>query len=331
MIKQIFTLFLIMSFQSIGYAKVPIKIAFWNVENLFDLIDDPITNDDEYALGGRKNVTQDIYNLKFKNLSHVINKLDADVLGLCEVENRFILDELNKHLNRNYSIVHFDSKDSRGIDVALLVDESVVDVVSAAPINVPLPSGSPTRDILYATLNIHDVKTHVFVNHWPSKYGGVEKTIPLRAAAGKALRKEIDKILNLDSASEIIVMGDLNDEPTDPSVAVHLESSMEKEQLKKDPTLLWNLMSPWHRNPNGSTYKYGGNDMVYDHLLISYGLTDNTGLAIVDGSVGVFDGYDYRQHGGKYNGYPFRFWAGKRCLGGYSDHLPVYVSIQPNN
>jgi hypothetical protein len=87
-------------------------------------------------------------------------------------------------------------------------------------------------------------------------------------------------------------------------------------------------MKPWHRNPNGSTYKYGGKDLVYDHLIVSIGLADNTGLKLIQNSVGVFDGEKYRQQDGKYDGYPFRFWAGNRLLGGYSDHLPIYLEIK---
>jgi hypothetical protein len=169
---------------------------------------------------------------------------------------------------------------------------------------------------------------HLFVNHWPSKYGGAEKSIPLRAAAGKILRIEVESILSQDLNAEIVIMGDLNDEPIDPSVTMHLGATMELDQIGKNDQILWNVMKIWHRNSSGSTYKYGGNDMVYDHLILSTGLVDNIGLKLVKNSVGVFDGYGYRQHGGKYDGYPFRFWAGNRLLGGYSDHMPIYLKIE---
>ncbi len=305
-----------------------IKIAFWNVENLFDLKDDPLTKDDEYAIGGRKNVTEEIYNLKLKNLSEIMNALDADILGLCEVENRFVLEELNNVINRNYNIIHYDSPDNRGIDVALFYDSQNIQLESSRPIKVDLPSGSPTRDILYINCIINTSNLHIYVNHWPSKYGGVEKTIPLRAAAAKALRNEIEIILELDPNAEIIVMGDLNDEPTDPSVNIHLGASLDKDQLVSKEIILWNLMGPWHRNKNGSTYKYAGQDLVYDHLIISPGLMDRSGLSIIDNKVNIFDGKKYRQHGGKYDGYPFRFWAGNRLLGGYSDHMPISLMIK---
>ena len=312
-----------------SYSAKPIKVGFWNVENLFDLEDDPTINDDEYALGGRKNVTKEIYNLKLKQLSEVLDKMQADVLGLCEVENRSVLEELNQVTKTNYSIVHYDSPDNRGIDVALLYDASKLTVMYSKPITVTLPNGYPTRDILYVQGEMENNEIHLFINHWPSKYGGAKKTIPLRAAAGKTLRKQIEKILLKTSNAEIIVMGDLNDEPNDPSVNMHLGATMDLKEVGHQDKILWNVMEPLHRNKKGSTYKYNGKDMVYDHLIVSLGLTDNFGLSLVENSVNIFDGEKYRQTGGKYDGYPFRFWAGKRLLGGYSDHMPVFLLVQP--
>jgi hypothetical protein len=102
---------------------------------------------------------------------------------------------------------------------------------------------------------------------------------------------------------------------------------MDLNDLGQGKIVLWNVMGPWHRNDTGSTYKYAGKNMVYDHLIISLGLTDRKGLNLVENSVGVFDGEKYRQHGGKYDGYPFRFWAGNKLLGGYSDHMPIYLNV----
>jgi predicted extracellular nuclease len=305
-----------------------IKIAFWNVENLFDLLDDPHTNDNEFAINGKKNVTQEIYDLKLKNMAEVIDALDTDILGLCEIENRFVLKELDSAVARDYKIIHYDSPDNRGIDVALLYDPKKLTVTHSEPVPVTLPTGRPTRDILYVKAIFAQTDLHLFVNHWPSKYGGAEKSIPLRAAAGKTLRIEVESILSQDLNAEIVIMGDLNDEPIDPSVTMHLGATMELDQIGKNDQILWNVMKIWHRNSSGSTYKYGGNDMVYDHLILSTGLVDNIGLKLVKNSVGVFDGYGYRQHGGKYDGYPFRFWAGNRLLGGYSDHMPIYLKIE---
>ena len=137
----LFWLFTVITGQSL-------RVGFWNVENLFDLEDDPTTRDEEFALGGKKNVTQEVYDLKLKNCAYVLEDLNADVLGLCEVENHFVLDELNRaYSGRNYEIIHYDSPDSRGIDNALLYDASLFKVTETKPINNTLPSGKPTRDI----------------------------------------------------------------------------------------------------------------------------------------------------------------------------------------
>jgi predicted extracellular nuclease len=261
-------------------------------------------------------------------MAEVIDALDTDILGLCEIENRFVLKELDSAVARDYKIIHYDSPDNRGIDVALLYDPKKITVTHSEPVPVTLPTGRPTRDILYVKAIFAQTDLHLFVNHWPSKYGGAEKSIPLRAAAGQTLRKKVESILVKDGHSEIVIMGDLNDEPIDPSVSIHLGASMDLDQIGKGESILWNVMKPWHRNKEGSTYKYSGKDMVYDHLIISPGLTDNLRLKWVQNSAGVFDGEKYRQHGGKYDGYPFRFWAGNRLLGGYSDHMPIYLKIE---
>ena len=311
------------------YAKTgPIKLAFWNVENLFDLEDDPRTRDNDYLIGGKKNVTHESYTLKLENLSEVINQINPDILGLCEVENRFMVEELNRFIKRDYAIIHYESQDLRGIDVGLMYNRKRLKIVESGPITVNLPTGNPTRDILYFHCRKDGVSLHVYVNHWPSKYGGVNKTIPLRATAAKVLRSHVSTVLADDPAAEIVIMGDLNDTPDDASVKDHLGANLDLELIGKDGYILWNVMEHWHNNPSGSTYMYAGKHMVYDHLIVSPGLTDEKGLRLVENSVDVFDGDKYRQHDGKYDGYPFRFWAGNRVLGGYSDHMPVYLSIE---
>ena len=156
----------------------PLTIGFWNVENLFDLADDPEKNDEEFSTGGRKNVTQEIYDLKIKNTAEMLADLNADVVGLCEVENRFVLEEVNQaYTGRDYKIIHYESPDSRGIDNALLYDPSVFKVVDSRAIDNPLPNNVKTRDILYVKGEYGGEIIHLFVNHWPSNYGGRKKAI----------------------------------------------------------------------------------------------------------------------------------------------------------
>lgn len=291
-----------------------LRVGFWNVENLFDLEDDPTTRDEEFALGGRKNVTQEIYDLKLKNCSYVLADLNADVLGLCEVENYFVLNELNRaYGNRDYKIIHYDSPDSRGIDNSLLYDANVFNVIETKPIENNLPSGKPTRDILYVKGEYAGHILHIYVNHWPSNYGGKEQAIPKRRATARLLVNEVGKILSKDPEAEIILLGDFNEGPKDNNV-LSLESAN-----------MINLMKPMMGKAKIGTYVYRGEDLLLDQVIVSNGLRDNKGL--IAGKAQILDKPFYRQQEGDYAHYPFRFWAGNRLLGGYSDHLAVYVDI----
>ena len=291
-----------------------LRVGFWNVENLFDLEDDPTTRDEEFALGGKKNVTQDIYDLKLKNCAAVLADLNADVLGLCEVENYFVLDELNRAYDgRNYKIIHYDSPDRRGIDNALLYDPEVFNVIETKPILNTLPEGGPTRDILYVQGEYKGHTLHIYVNHWPSNYGGKKKAIPKRRATARLLVNEVAEKLSNEPDAEILLIGDFNEEPTDDNVRTLKSVNMTS------------MMEPLMRQPQVGTYVYRGKDNFLDQIIISTGLQDEQGLTA--GQVAILDKPKYRQQEGKYAHYPFRFWAGNKLLGGYSDHLAVYVEI----
>ena len=291
-----------------------LRVGFWNVENLFDLEDDPTTRDEEFALGGRKNVTQEIYDLKLKNCSYVLADLNADVLGLCEVENYFVLDELNDAFTgRDYKIIHYDSPDSRGIDNALLYDPNVFNVISSTPIQNTLPDGNLTRDILYVKGEYAGYTLHIFVNHWPSNYGGKEKAIPKRRSTARLLANEVAKLLSEDPDADILLMGDFNEDPTDDNV--HILKSVN----------MTSMMASMMGQRKVGTYVYKGVDYFMDQIIISEGLNDDKGL--IAGKAQILDKPFYRQQEGNYAHYPFRFWAGNKLLGGYSDHLAVYVKI----
>jgi len=291
-----------------------LRVGFWNVENLFDLEDDPTTRDEEFALGGRKNVTQEIYDLKLKNCSYVLADLNADVLGLCEVENYFVLDELNDAFTgRDYKIIHYDSPDSRGIDNALLYDPNVFNVISSTPIQNTLPDGNLTRDILYVKGEYAGYTLHIFVNHWPSNYGGKEKAIPKRRSTARLLANEVAKLLSEDPDADILLMGDFNEDPTDDNVRILKSVNMTS------------MMASMMGQRKVGTYVYKGVDYFMDQIIISDGLNDDKGL--IAGKAQILDKPFYRQQEGDYAHYPFRFWAGNKLLGGYSDHLAVYVEI----
>ena len=301
-----------------------LTIGFWNVENLFDLVDDLEKNDDEFSLGGKKNVTQEIYNLKLKNCAEVLSDLNADIVGICEVENRFMMEELNKaYSSRDYSIIHYDSPDRRGIDCALFYDTEKFKVLESKPIKNVLSTGTATRDILYVKGKYQDEVLHLFVNHWPSSYGGKAQAMPKRADTSKLLEQKVLEILRRNPQAEILILGDLNEEPTEENV----QNLMTIDEIKTQEGQLVNLMIPFISQKGIGTYVYRGKDNFLDQMLVSWGLTDSDGLKYLDGSMTILDLPKYRQQTGKYSHYPFRFWAGNKLLGGYSDHLAIKVSI----
>jgi len=284
------------------------------------LVDDPNKNDEEFSIGGRKNVTSDIYDLKIKHSGEVLSDLNADIVGLCEVENLRVLQDLNRsYTNRDYDIIHYDSPDERGIDNALLYDKSRFTVLNSKPIHNSLNSNDKTRDILYVMGQYQSEVLHLFVNHWPSNYGGMEKAIPKRTATANLVKSEIAKIQSKDPFAEIILIGDFNENPDEKNIKL-----LEDIGLKS-------LMIPMMEKPKVGTYVYRGVDYLYDQIIINRGLSDKKNLTIVKNSAYILDLPKYRQQEGNYKHYPFRFWAGNRLLGGYSDHLAIKVSIKSIN
>ena len=294
-----------------------LSIGFWNIENLFDLENDPSIRDDEFAIGGKKNVTRDIYELKIERSVEVLTDLNVDILGLCEVENISVLIELNNsYKGRDYKIIHFDSPDVRGIDNALLYDQNKFSVLVSKAIENKLGGDDKTRDILYVKGSFLDVTLHIFVNHWPSNYGGKERAIPKRKLTAELLMNQIKTIQKNDKFAEIILIGDFNEDPNDDNVKI----------LEKLGFI--NQMSPMMGEKGMGTYVYRGKDYFYDQIIISEGLNTYQGLHVSDESIFILDKPKYRQQDGKYKHYPFRFWAGNNLLGGYSDHLATKIVLR---
>ena len=293
-----------------------LSIGFWNAENLFDLIDDPRKRDEEFALGGKKNITKEIYDLKIRNCSEVLQDLNVDILGLCEVENKTVLNDLNEtFLEKNYKIIHYESPDERGIDNALLYDPKKFEVLSSKPIPNLLGGNDRTRDILYVKGIFKRSLIHIFVNHWPSNYGGKEKSIPKRNFTAKLLLSEINKIKKIEDEPNVVLLGDFNEDPDDDNVLL-LESAG-----------LTNLMMDMIDKNDVSTYIYRANNYLYDQIIVSNSILDGDGFDVADSAVYILDLPKYRQQEGKYKKYPFRFWAGNKLLGGYSDHLAVKINF----
>ena len=313
-------------------------VVFYNVENLFDTEDEPVKEDDEFTPGSNLAWNQEKYQKKLNDLARVLSSVNTEelpeIIGLSEVENNKVLDDLiltEQLKNGRYSVVHFESPDTRGMDVALIYrpDEFNAEDSKAIPVVFPFDTTESTRDILYVKGKTKDNETvHFFVNHWKSRSEGVQETEGRRIYTAVTLRKEIDLIMNREPDAKIIIMGDLNDEPTNRSV--HEMLSANNKRKNASPRELYNLMYDMHNTGNTGSYFYRGNWNMLDNLIISRPLLSDKSGYHTD-----FDGGKiFRQEwmlykDEKYNeSVPNRTYGGPQYYGGISDHFPIYVTLR---
>ncbi len=319
-----------------NYKKV--SIGFYNLENLFDTIyDAELLLNEEFTPESPKQWTSTRYQEKLSNMAFVISKNASDVtpdglaiLGVCEVENRGVLKDLvleESIKQRNYQIIHFDSPDKRGIDVALLYNPQYFEVTNSKSYQLSLPNDTNffTREQLVVSGLLEKEEVHIIVNHWPSRRGGEEKSRPKRNAAGDLSRYIVDSLLTLNHHAKILVIGDLNDDPVNNSVLDHLRAKGIKEELKEGD--LFNPMFQLHADSLG-TLAYRKKWNLFDMVIVSQGLLGENKSDYKFYKAEVFDQPYLRQTEGDYAGYPNRTYAGKYYLGGYSDHFPVYVYLR---
>ncbi len=312
-------------------------IAFYNVENLFDTINDPKTWDDDRTPKGKDRWTSIIYEKKLNNIAKVIGDIGSDltmeapsVIGLCEIENYKVLEDLinTESLQReNYQIIHYDSPDERGIDVALLFKKNRFQPTSSKiyPLYLKRKNGTRdyTRDHLLVSGYLDKDPIHFIINHWPSRSGGQMRSEPGRILAGILNKRIIDSILKFNPKANIISMGDFNDNPGDKSIKPTLNSVFKKSEIKDDQ--LYNPMEELFRKGHGS-YRYRGKWDMIDQFFLSKNLVDNkTGLFFLKAA--VFNKKYLINPSGKYEGYPFKSFAGGKFLNGYSDHFPIYLYL----
>lgn len=311
-------------------------IAFYNVENLFDTIDSPDTNDTEYTAAGSKNWDGKKYWDKISKIARVVSEIGTDltpdgpaVLGLSEIENRSVLEDLVKDpqiSDRNYQIVHYDSPDRRGVDVALIYQPKYFRVLSSRPVFFQ-PEGRPdffSRDVLLVSGLFHGEPMHILVNHWPSRTGGERKSRPLRNAAAQLNRQIIDSISQADPTAHIILMGDLNDDPINQSIKVHLKAVPDKDKIK--PGELFNPFHDFYRRGIG-TLAWRDSWNLFDMIILNQTLLTEDKSTYTFLKAGVFNKKYLLQPEGRFAGYPFRTHAGDTYLGGYSDHFPTYIFL----
>jgi predicted extracellular nuclease len=308
------------------------RVAFYNVENLFDTVDDPENDkDDEFLPNSSKEWTLERYNKKLANIGEVIQGMDFPLLmGFAEVENYKVLEDLINMTplkEHNYAIAHFDSPDHRGIDVALIY-KSDFELQDKESIVVNLPASvsqyKTTRDILKVEGRLNGEKIVVFVNHWPSRSGGANATSGKREFAAKILRQEVDEVLAEDATAKIIAMGDFNDEPLDKSVLNVLKAQIEKPSNADNQ--LYNCTIPLTNAGEGS-YLYQGNWQMIDQIIVSGSLLDANAAQHVLGFKVFKEDFLLFEHPD--NGpTPDRTYGGDNYYGGYSDHLAVFLEFK---
>lgn len=310
-------------------------IGFYNVENLFDTIDDPLKNDEQFLPDGDYRWSSTRYEAKLQALSRVIAeiaKLDGGlvVLGVSEVENeQVLLDLVATDLLKPYhlSVCHHESPDRRGVDVAFLYDASRFKILStrAFPTIVPNNPDFITRDQWLMTGILDGVDTlDIVVNHWPSKSGGEQRSLPGRIAAGQLGRSIADSVLHSRYNAKFVYMGDLNDNPTSKCILKEMDTKTKPEKLT--PYDLYNPMWKLFREGYAS-YVYRDSPEMLDNIIISGGLVNAAPATYKFRSANIFRRDFMFTQTGSYTGYPFRTFAGGTYQGGYSDHLPVYIVL----
>lgn len=314
------------------------KIMFYNLENMFDPFDDTLKNDNEYLPSGIRGWTWKKFERKLQNTSKVIISAGGwrppEIVAMCELENRFCLIQLLKRtpLSRyDYNIIHHESPDARGIDVGLIYRPDRFQVLShrAIPVIFEGDSVATTRDILYVKglTNQHDT-LHLFVNHWPSKFGGAAATIPRRRDAALCLKRVTDSIAAVNPQALIVITGDFNDQPTDESIAVHLNA----RYGPADTTgyFLYNLMQEMMGKWDIGSNKFREEWSIIDQFIVSSALLNKKeGLRLSAQKAEIFRAPFLLEDDRSFNGTkPFRTFSGPTYQGGFSDHLPVLLHLQ---
>jgi hypothetical protein len=334
-------------------------VAFYNFENLFDTINNP-NNDEEWLPNGAQNWTSKKYKKKLVNLSTVLMQIGTNdkqkeaptFIGGSEIENRHVLEDLVKTpnlINLDYGIVHFDSPDKRGIDVALLYRKKHFKPTSY--INIPLliyrdqiknidKKGKEekeevtddkievtntkrvyTRDVLLVTGLLDGEEVSLIVNHWPSRSGGEKKSSPFRETAGRLNRKIIDSLYNINPNAKIINMGDLNDGTYNKSVKEGIGAKLKKSEVEKFG--IYNPFEQMAKDGNASLFYRDAGD-IFDQIMVSEPLIKDDYSSFKYWKAGIYNKPFMIQTEGQYKGYPLRHSANEI---GYSDHFPVYIYL----
>lgn len=324
------------SAQQQGREFVPALVGFYNVENLFDTLDTPDVNDEEYTPGSAKQWGTERYQRKLDRLAKVIAEMGSDlhphglaILGLAEVENKAVVEDLANApaiRGRGYRVVHEDGPDRRGIDVALMYDPKQFKVLGHKSYRLTMPDKPDllTRDQLLVSGVLDTDTVHVIVAHWPSRRGGEKRSMPNRRAAAELGRHIIDSLLAADPDARVMYMGDLNDDPVDPSVLRFLRSTGDRDAASGGR--LFNPMyGPYQKGIGSLAWRDAWN--LFDQILVSEALVSGQGGDYRYYGARIFNEPYLRQKDGNFAGYPFRTFVGDTYQDGFSDHFPVFLIL----
>lgn len=292
-------------------------IAFYNVENLFDTQDDPAIDDQEFLPTAKKEWNDERYTEKLKHINEVFSLFESPLMiGVCEIENEQVVRDVVNYgkMKSIYGVVHYESLDERGIDVALIYDSSSMKLISSGIIRYEMPDGErPSRDIVWGKFIYGKDTLLGMVNHWPSRGGGEKESEPKRMIAANAARKFIDSIQTASPKTKIVFMGDLNDYPTNASAQLIAE-----------------VLTPMITKASGEyqgTYNYKKEWDVLDHIMVSSNFFKSKSVKALKNSGNIYSN-SFLLEVFKGDTVPFRTYAGAKYLAGYSDHLPVSIGIE---
>ncbi len=314
-------------------------VAFYNLENVFDTINDPTKFDEYSPMMELKTNRGAAYKQKISNMARVISEIGKDVtnntpaiLGVCEVENKNVLEDLvndSTLLKKNYGIVHYDSPDIRGIDVALLYQKSLFTPISTSSHTLKIYDDQDqkriyTRDQLLVSGKLEDDLIHIIVNHWPSRRGGEARSRPKRVAAAKLTKRLVDSLQVINPYAKVFIMGDLNDNPNNASVKSILKAKNEKRKVGLKG--IYNPFINFYKKGLGTT-AYRDSWSLFDQIMITKPLAEKEYSSFRFYKAGIFNKRYLIHKTGTYKGYPYRSWSDGGFSNGFSDHFPVYMYL----
>jgi len=315
-------------------------VAFYNLENLFDTINDPLKYDEASPIMEMNANRSEVYKKKIKNMARVIANIGSDyannspaVIGVCEIENRQVLVDLVNDpllLGKDYGIIHFEGPDKRSIDVALLYQKALFKPIAESSHELMIYDNITrkrvfTRDQLLVSGKLDGDLIHLLVNHWPSRSGGEARSRSKRVGAAKLNKRLIDSLQSIDPYAKIFTMGDLNDDPTNESVKDVLKAKKEKEDVELKG--IYNPFEKMFTEKGYGTTAYRDAWSLFDQIMMTQPLLEDDYSSFRFWKAGIYNKAYLSNKRGRYEGYPFRSFADGGFTDGFSDHFPVYVYL----